>query len=180
MWPFSKKPSFYDTDRAALGMDSADKDDLGEFVNWVIVREILSPEVQKEKFLLPNDEQDNFMAAYSALFLWFLGYLLNLHYPQSSWDAIAPLVVRELAKKEWYDDQKIQEIINKIDNPLDRNNKKGKYFGADLGPWMDIVSAANQAGIKLSYSTNPQFLLSIPLIMKQASDTIIKTSPSNS
>jgi hypothetical protein len=102
----------YNELRKSLGMASADKDDLGEVVAFVVVFELLAKTVADECGSLPADERDTFMMTFAAYLKWLVMLIVEARFPEGTWQIISPVLERELARQPWHRSQTMGSIYN--------------------------------------------------------------------
>lgn len=166
----------YNKLRASVGMDPARADDYCEAIAWVVVFDLLAPEVADECNRLPVEERGLFMMAYATYLSWLAMKGVESKFPTDSWRWIAPLLKREFSKQPWYQADVMNRLFNSMaEYPMGEG--KGRYFKAAAGPWFDVVMATNVAGYKLSHSTNMKFTLYVAIISSKILETIRKMAP---
>ena len=151
----------YNELRASVGMAPASDDDCCEYVAWVVVFDLLAPEVADECERLPVEQRRLFMMTYAMYLSWLAMKGVESKFPPYSWRRITPLIERELSKQPWYQPEVMKRLFDSMLKNLPSGERKGRYsnLGASLGPCPEAVAATNMAGHKLNYSTNAEFIL---------------------
>ncbi|MGO8944613.1 MAG: hypothetical protein ACLQJ7_13185 [Syntrophobacteraceae bacterium] len=167
----------YNKLRAPVGMASASGDDFFEAVAWVVVSELLAPEVADECKSLPVEEHGIFMMAYAAYFSWLAMGCVESKFPPDSWRRIAPLIERELFKQPWYQADVMQRLFDSMVEHPPTGRSAGRYFKGSAGPWLNVVMATNIAGYALNCSTNAKFILSVAIMSSRVLETIAEMAP---
>lgn len=171
--------SEYNGLRASVGMAPASDDDCCEYVAWVIVFDLLAPEVADERERLPVEQRGLFMMTYTMYLSWLAMKGVESKFPPYSWRRITPLLERELSKQPWY----LPEVMKRLFDSMLKNppvgEHKGRYsdLGSSLGPWPSAVMATNMAGYKLNYSTNAEFILYVAIMGGKILETIANAAP---
>jgi len=170
--PLRESQDKYDHLRSLVGMAPASMFDYRESVAWVVVFEVLQESVAKERDRHPEDERKTFMMAYTALMKWAAMRRVEITFPPDWWMGISPLLEREFSKQSWYHAETVDRIAESIATiPTDA---RGRYFGASSGPWLDAVLAASMAGLKLNYTYDLEFILTVSVSVKALLETIGK------
>ncbi len=167
----------YNKLRASVGMAPARDDDFCEAVAWVVVSEFFAPGVANECKTLPVEEHGVFMMAYAAYLSWLAMGCVESKFPPGSWRRIAPLIGRELSKQPWYQAHVTQRVFDSMVEHPPTGRGGGRYFKGSLGPWPDVIIAANIAGYTLKCSTNAKFILSVVITSTKVLETIAKMAP---
>ena len=87
---FRKRMNKYDKLRTAVGMDPARVDDYYEAVAWVVVSDLLAPEVAAECGRMPIEERAVFMITYAAYLKFLAMTVVESTFPPNSWRLIEP------------------------------------------------------------------------------------------
>lgn len=187
MWPFKKKDkpvqhkdevtTQYNKLRASVGMAPAENDDYCEAVAWVVVFDLLAPEVAEECKRLPVEEQGLFMMAYATFLTWLAMQSVKSKFPPDSWRQIAHKLQREFSKQAWYKPEIMRKMFHSMNEIRPTGWSKGKHTNVSLGPWVEVVTATNLAGYKLSQSTNLEFILYVAVMSGKIRETIAKMAP---
>ena len=187
IWPFKKKDKFakstggavaeYNKLRASVGMAPASDDDYCEAVAWVVVFNLLAPEVADECKRLPVDERGLFMMVYATYLSWLAMKVVESRFPPESWGRISLMLQREFSKQPWYRPEIMKGLHDSMVEYPPIGKRTGKYLNISLAPWPDAVMAANLAGFKLENSTNINFILYIATMSGKIVETIAKMAP---
>lgn len=186
MWQFKKKDkpiesmggamTEYNKLRASVGMAPACDDDCYEAVAWVVVFDLLAPEVADECKRLPVEERELFMMTYATYLSWLAMKGVESKFPPESWRWIAPLIKREFSKQPWYQAEVMNRLFDSmVEYPMGEG--KGRYSNASLGPWFDAVMATNLAGYTLGHSTEIKFTLYVGILSSKILETIAQMAP---
>jgi hypothetical protein len=187
IWPFKKKDKFikstgravtdYNKLRASVGMAPASDDVYCEAVAWVVVYDLLAPEVADECKCLPVDERGLFMMVYATYLSWLAMKVVESKFPPESWGRISLMLQREFSKQSWYRPEIMKRLLDSMVEYPPIGKRTGRHFNISLGPWHDAVMATNLAGFKLENSTNTKFILYIVIMSGKIVETIAKMAP---
>lgn len=187
IWPFKKKDKFikstgravteYNKLRASVGMAPASDDDYCEAVAWVVVYDLLAPEVADECKCLPADERGLFMMVYATYLSWLAMKVVESKFPPESWGRISLMLQREFSKQSWHRPEIMKRLLGSMVEYPPIGKRTGRHFNISLGPWPDAVMATNLAGFKLENSTNIKFILYIVIMSGRIVEAIAKMVP---
>lgn len=172
-----KKTSEYDQLRKSVGMSPAREDDYCEYVAWVVVLDLLSPEVANECEHVPPEERGLFMMTYATYLSWLAMRGVESSFPTNYWRLITPLLQRESSKQSWHQPEVMNQLFDSMVKRPPTGEIKGRYFNASLGPWLSAVMATNLAGYTLSCSGDIKFNLYVAIISGNILKTISKIGP---
>jgi hypothetical protein len=167
----------YNQLRASVGMVPASDDDCCEYVAWVVVFDLLAPEVADECKRLPVEQRGLFMMTYAMYLSWLAMKGVESKFPPYSWRGITPLLEREFCKQPRYQPEMMKRLFDSMLKNPPIGERKGRHFDASLGPWPDAVMATNMAGYKLNYSTNAEFILYVAIMRSKILETIGNIAP---
>lgn len=168
--------SEYNKLRASVGMAPARDDDCCEYVAWVVVFDLASQQIADECKGLPVDDRGLFMMVAASYLTWVAMTGVESSFPHGSWRFIAPLIERELSKKQWYQAEVMKSIFDSMVRYPPISDTKGSQLRTSLGPWPKAVMAAKLAGHLMAHSQNIEFVVWVGIISGKILETIRKVA----
>lgn len=144
-------------------MTEADAGSINEIIS-ILNAELQSSYVVAECNRRPNEEQDQFIMAFTCYILWLVKISLE---SKMSPEQVAP-IFRELHKAiiqySWYQYGLFERIWDSIQEYLP-TMQQGRHTGV-LMPLVHVILAANLAGCQLSNSNDAEFNIYTSVLMK--------------
>ena len=158
IWPFKKKDKFikstgravteYNKLRASVGMAPVSDDDYCEAVAWVVVYDLLAPEVADECKCLPVDERGLFMMVYATYLSWLAMKVVESKFPPESWGRISLMLQREFSKQSWYRPEIMKRLLDSMVEYPPIGKRTGRYLNILFINYRGYIIECNIVGIK--------------------------------